>query len=115
MFQEAEAYHLDALGDVAGRCVLDYGCGAGGATAHLLSRGARVTGFDISVARLLEARQRAPQAGLLSCAAEMLPFPDGAFDAVLGKQIRITWTWPSPSPRSPVCCAPAAEPCSWSR
>lgn len=37
--------------------------------------------------RLLGARQRAPEAGLLSCAAEMLPFPAAAFDAVLGKQI----------------------------
>ncbi len=87
VFREAESYHLDALGDVAGLHVLDYGCGTGGTTAHLLSRGAQVTGFDISLARLAEARQRAPQAGLLSCAAEMLPFPDGTFDAVLGKQI----------------------------
>jgi ubiquinone/menaquinone biosynthesis C-methylase UbiE len=87
VFAEAEAWHLAALGDVAGQHVLDYGCGTGGTTAHLLERGARVTGFNISVARLLEARQRAPQAGLLSCAAEMLPFPDAAFDAVLGKQI----------------------------
>lgn len=87
VFAEAEAYHLAALGDVAGRHVLDYGCGTGGTTAHLLERGARVTGFDISVARLLDARQRAPQAGLLSCAAEMLPFPDATFDALLGKQI----------------------------
>lgn len=87
VFDEAEAYLLAALGNVAGQHVLDYDCGTGGTTAHLLSRGARVTGFDISVARLSEARQHASQAGLLCCAAEMLPFPDGTFDAVLGKQI----------------------------
>lgn len=93
VFQEAEAYHLAALGDVAGRHVLDYGCGTGGTTVQLLGRGARVTGFDISVTRLQEARQRVADepggaaTGLLRCAAEMLPFEDGAFDAVLGKQI----------------------------
>ncbi|MCX6032001.1 MAG: class I SAM-dependent methyltransferase [Chloroflexi bacterium] len=84
---------MAALGDVAGQHVLDYGCGAGGTTAQLLARGAQVTGFDISLTRLHEARQRvaiAPDgspAGLLQCAAEMLPFADGVFDAVLGKQI----------------------------
>jgi ubiquinone/menaquinone biosynthesis C-methylase UbiE len=93
VFAEAEAYHMSALGDVAGRHVLDYGCGTGGTTAHLLAQGARVTGFDISHTRLQEARRRAAgepggaSTGLLQCAAEMLPFNDGAFDAVLGKQI----------------------------
>ena len=93
VFDEAEAYHLAALGDVAGQHVLDYGCGTGGTTAHLLQRGARVTGFDISVTRLQEARQRVAgepggaSTGLLQCAAEMLPFRNETFDAVLGKQI----------------------------
>lgn len=89
VFQEAEAYHMVALGDVAGRHVLDYGCGAGGTTAQLLAQGARVTGFDISLTRLREAQGRVAggATGLLQCAAEMLPFQDGAFDAVFGKQI----------------------------
>jgi ubiquinone/menaquinone biosynthesis C-methylase UbiE len=93
VFREAEAYHMTALGNVAGRHVLDYGCGAGGTTAHLLAQGARVTGFDISVTRLQEARQRVAgepggsSTGLLQCAAELLPFQDECFDAVLGKQI----------------------------
>lgn len=93
VFKEAEAYHLAALGDVAGKHVLDYGCGTGGTTVELLARGARVTGFDISVTRLQDARERVAGepggagTGLLRCAAETLPFRDGAFDAVLGKQI----------------------------
>ena len=87
VFDEAEAYHLAALGDARNQDILDYGCGTGGTTVKLLERGARVTGFDISLARLHDARRAAPQAGLLACAAEALPFPDGAFDAVLGKQI----------------------------
>jgi ubiquinone/menaquinone biosynthesis C-methylase UbiE len=93
VFKEAEAYHVAALGDVHGRHVLDYGCGTGGTATQLLAQGAQVTGFDISHARLMEARQRVAgepgdaATGLLQCAAEMLPFSDGAFDAVLGKQI----------------------------
>jgi ubiquinone/menaquinone biosynthesis C-methylase UbiE len=93
IFREAEAYQMTALGNVAGQHVLDYGCGAGGTTAQLLAQGARVTGFDISVTRLQEARRRVAgepggsSTGLLQCAAELLPFQDGCFDAVLGKQI----------------------------
>jgi ubiquinone/menaquinone biosynthesis C-methylase UbiE len=93
VFKEAEAYHMAALGDVAGRHVLDFGCGTGGTATQLLTQGARVTGFDISHTRLQEARQHeagepgGAATGLLQCAAEMLPFSDGAFDAVLGKQI----------------------------
>lgn len=89
IFAEAEAYHLNALGDIVDKHVLDYGCGTGGTTAQLLALGVRVTGFDIAHLRLAAAQQRtagAP-AHFLQCAAELLPFPDGAFDAVLGKQI----------------------------
>ena len=89
VFAEAEAWHLTALGDVAGRHVLDYGCGTGGTTQHLLEQGAYVTGFDISLLRLQEARYRTgdSQATYVECAAEHLPFAGAAFDAVLGKQI----------------------------
>jgi len=89
VFAEAEAWHLTALDDVAGRHVLDYGCATGGTTRHLVERRARVTGFDISLLRLYEACQRtqALSAAYVECAAEQLPFADAAFDAVLGKQI----------------------------
>lgn len=89
VFDEAEAYALQALSDVEGHRVLDYGCGTGGTTAELLSRGARVTGFDISLLRLSQARQSRSlgAADLLQSAAEMLPFADSTFDKIVGKQI----------------------------
>jgi ubiquinone/menaquinone biosynthesis C-methylase UbiE len=93
LFEEAEIYHLDALGDIAGLHLLDYGCGGGWSTAKLLARGARVTGFDISQTRLAEAqdqlseRDNLPDVDLVLCAAEQLPFDDAVFDAVFGQQI----------------------------
>lgn len=55
---------LDALGDVAGKRVLDLGCGPGASTLELCRRGAEVTGLDISPDLLAVARARAAAAGL---------------------------------------------------
>lgn len=76
------------LGDVAGRRVLDYGCGHGMAAVVLARLGARVTGFDLSDGYVAEARRRATanevEATFLQADAERLPFPDRSFDAVWG-------------------------------
>jgi 2-polyprenyl-3-methyl-5-hydroxy-6-metoxy-1,4-benzoquinol methylase len=50
------AYHL--LGDVQGKTVLDYGCGGGENVLLLASRGAHVTGIDISPELVEIARRR---------------------------------------------------------
>jgi ubiquinone/menaquinone biosynthesis C-methylase UbiE len=76
---------LDLAGDVAGRRILDVGCGAGPLLEALRDRGAIVTGFDPSAKMLELARQRlgdgvALQQADLTCP---LPFPDGAFDDVI--------------------------------
>jgi SAM-dependent methyltransferase len=49
---------LALAGDVAGRRVLDAGCGSGPLFAALRDRGAIVTGFDSSTGMLEQARQR---------------------------------------------------------
>jgi SAM-dependent methyltransferase len=75
---------LALAGDVAGRRILDAGCGAGPLLAALRHRGAIVTGFDKS-ARMLElARQRLGDDADLHVAelGTPLPFPDGRFDDV---------------------------------
>jgi SAM-dependent methyltransferase len=76
---------LDLAGDVAGRRILDAGCGTGPLSAALRDRGATVTGFDSSAKMLELARRRlGPGADLhLADLGSPLPFPDGAFDDVI--------------------------------
>jgi SAM-dependent methyltransferase len=78
---------LDLAGDVAGRRILDVGCGAGPLLESLRDRGAVVTGVDPSIKILQLARARlgenaALHQGALGVGAP-LPFPDGAFDDVV--------------------------------
>jgi len=76
---------LALAGDVAGRRILDAGCGSGPLFASLRDRGAVVTGFDSSAGMLDLARRRlGPDADLhLADLGGPLPFPDGAFDDVI--------------------------------
>jgi ubiquinone/menaquinone biosynthesis C-methylase UbiE len=76
---------LDLAGDVAGRRILDVGCGAGPLLAALRERGAVVTGVDSSTKMLELARQRLGDGADLHPAdlSSPLPFPDGAFDDVI--------------------------------
>ena len=75
---------LDLAGDVAGRRILDAGCGSGPLMAALRDRGAIVTGFDKSAGMLKLARRRLGDDADLQAAdlGSPLPFPDGAFDDV---------------------------------
>ncbi|HJZ91199.1 MAG TPA: class I SAM-dependent methyltransferase [Gemmataceae bacterium] len=79
------------LGDVAGKAVLDCGCGHGMAAVVLARRGAAVTGIDLSVGYLEEARRRAianeVDAEFIQADAESLPFASQSFDAVWGSAI----------------------------
>ncbi|MCS6851387.1 MAG: class I SAM-dependent methyltransferase [Gemmataceae bacterium] len=79
------------LGDVAGRRVLDLGCGHGLAAIVLARRQAHVTALDLSRGYLREARARAAAHAvpidLVQADAERLPFADASFDAVWGHAI----------------------------
>ncbi len=75
---------LALAGDVAGRRILDAGCGSGPLSAALRDRGAIMTGIDKS-ARMVElARRRLGDDADLQVAdlGSPLPFPDGTFDDV---------------------------------
>lgn len=74
---------LDLVGDVAGRDVLDIGCGGGPLAEQLVQRGARVSGFDSSASMIEIARDRLDDSVDLTVAdlAEPLPYDDNSFDA----------------------------------
>ncbi len=76
---------LDLAGDVAGRRILDAGCGAGPLFAELLDRGAIMTGFDSSAKMVELARKRLGGDAALRVAdiGDPLPFSDGEFDDVI--------------------------------
>ena len=76
---------LDLAGDVAGRRILDVGCGSGPISAALRDRGATVAGFDSSTKMVELARKRlGPDADLqIADLGRPLPYPDGAFDDVI--------------------------------
>jgi SAM-dependent methyltransferase len=85
MWQIPEA-ELQVLGDVAGKDVLELGCGAAQWAVLLAQRGARMVGLDNSERQLEHARERMSSAGvdfpLVHATAESTPFPDESFDAV---------------------------------
>lgn len=90
----ANAYYerpaiLALAGDVAGRRILDAGCGSGPLLAVLRDRGATITGIDSS-ARMLELARRRLGADASLYVADLrdpLPFTDGAFDDVVASLV----------------------------
>jgi SAM-dependent methyltransferase len=79
--READA-HL--LGDVAGRTVLEVGCGAAMCSRWLVGQGARPVGFDLSAGMLRHARAQSDSSGttvpLVQADAQHLPFRDASFE-----------------------------------
>lgn len=80
---------LALAGDVAGRRILDAGCGSGPLFARLRERGATVTGIDASAAMLELARRRLGTDADLRVAdlADRLPFNDATFDDVIASLV----------------------------
>ena len=77
---------LRILGDVAGKDVLELGCGAAQWSILLAQRGARAVGLDNSARQFEHARRLIAEAGvdvrLVHAAAEEVPLPDVSFDVV---------------------------------
>ncbi len=74
------------LGPVAGRRVLEIGCGAASAARWLVKEGAEVVAADLSAGMLRQARLAENRSGvrvpLVQCDALALPFASGGFDVV---------------------------------
>jgi SAM-dependent methyltransferase len=72
------------LGDVAGRRVLEVGCGSAPCARWLAAAGARPVGLDVSGAMLRHAAALGEKTGvripLVQAGAEHLPFGDASFD-----------------------------------
>jgi SAM-dependent methyltransferase len=77
---------LHVLGDVAGKDVLEFGCGGAQGSLALARRGAHVTGIDLSKEQLRHARELVEREGLavtlVHGSAEQTPFADQSFDVV---------------------------------
>lgn len=77
---------LGVLGDVAGRDILEFGCGAAQFSIALARLGARPVGLDLSERQLQHARELMADAGvdfpLVHASAEAVPLPDAGFDVV---------------------------------
>lgn len=78
---------MEPSGDLAGKRVLDVGCGLGGKTLAYAEVGARVAGTDILEANAVQSRDYATAAGraieFFVADAATLPIRDGAFDTVV--------------------------------
>jgi SAM-dependent methyltransferase len=75
------------LGPVAGRDVLEMGCGAAQGARWLVAAGARATAFDVSMGQLRQSRVLDARCGiavprLVQADAQLLPFRDASFDLV---------------------------------
>jgi len=77
---------LRIFGEVAGKDILELGCGAARWSIELARLGARPVGLDLSSRQLQHARRHMSEAGvdfpLIEASAEDVPLPDASFDIV---------------------------------
>ena len=89
---------LRVLGDLAGRDVLELGCGAAQWSAALRGSGARVVGLDLSRRQLAHAQARcgrlALDLSLVQASAEQLPLASECFDVVFSDHGATTFARP---------------------
>src|SRR5215470_3496599 len=84
--------------DLAGKDVIELGCGTAYVSAWLARRGARVVGIDNSAAQLATARRLQCEHGLdftlIHGNAERTPYPDASFDLAISEYGACLWADP---------------------
>jgi SAM-dependent methyltransferase len=89
---------LRALPDVAGKDVVELGCGTAYWSAWLARMGARPVGVDITDAQLANARkfmaEYGPEFPLVQASAEDAPLPDESFDVAFSEYGASIWCDP---------------------
>lgn len=89
---------LDSLPDVAGKDVIELGCGTAYVSAWLARRGARPVGIDVTPEQLATAREMQAEHGLdfplLEGSAEAVPLPDASFDVAISEYGASIWCEP---------------------
>jgi SAM-dependent methyltransferase len=97
MFSGLES-EIGALGHVAGKDVIELGCGTAYFGAWLAKRGARVTGVDVTPAQLETARRMQEEFDLhfqlIEASAEDVPLPDESFDLAVSEYGASIWCDP---------------------
>ena len=90
---------LNVLGDVAGKDVIELGCGTAYFSAWLAKLGARPVGLDVTPAQLETARRMMGETGiefaLIEADAEEVPLPDESFDLALSEYGASIWCDPA--------------------
>ena len=80
---DAKSIIAAAFAPLAGKRLLDIGCGAGFLARSLSDRGAHVSGVDPNAEVLALARKAAPTGTFHTAGAETLPFADDSFDGAI--------------------------------
>jgi ubiquinone/menaquinone biosynthesis C-methylase UbiE len=80
---DATCIIVAAFAPLAGKRLLDVGCGAGVLARLLSDRGARVGGVDPNVEAVALAREAVPAGTFHPAGAEALPFADDSFDGAI--------------------------------
>ncbi len=95
---EISERELQVLPEVAGKDVIELGCGTAYWSAWLARRGARVVGLDNSACQLETARRLQREHGLdfplVHASAEAVPLPGGSFDVALSEYGASLWCDP---------------------
>jgi len=89
---------LGLLADVAGRDVIELGCGTAYVSAWVARAGGRPVGIDLSTGQLATARSLQAEHGmdfpLLEGSATAVPLPDASFDVAISEYGACLWAEP---------------------